>query len=69
MFFGKFWPFDNKKSFAFAIFEKCMVEMFGYAFMFANGIPFKKQFFSIFFFFLLGEKNQTKVCILQQDLI
>jgi len=45
MFFGKFWPFDNKNSFAFAIFEKCMVEMFGYAFMFANGVPFKKHFF------------------------
>ncbi len=45
MFFGKCWPYDNKNSFAFAICKKYMVEMFGCAFMFANGIPFKKTFF------------------------
>jgi hypothetical protein len=63
MFFGNFWPSNSKKSFEFANCEKCMVEMFHYAFMFANGIPFKKRFYTkkkkTKKVSLLGEKNQT----------
>lgn len=63
MFFGIFLPSGYKKSFAFTICEKYMVEMFGYALCLQMVFPSRNIFFTKNVS-LLDEKNQTKVYIL-----
>jgi hypothetical protein len=36
----KYWPFDCQKSFAYVVCEKCVVEMFDYAFVSKDSLSF-----------------------------
>jgi hypothetical protein len=37
---AKYWPFDCQKSFAYVVCEKCVVEMFDYAFVSKDSLSF-----------------------------